>query len=189
MTALFLTHAEVRIDPAVPVPDWGLAPEGRVRHDAFAASGEAAGIGAVFSSAERKAREAAAPVAERHGVAVRIREPLGENDRSATGYLPREEFEETADAFFARPEESVRGWERARDAQSRIDATVRAALDEGRPDGDVLFASHGGVGALLRCHLLGKPIGRDEDQPHPGGGCLFRFDPAMTGPPTPWRAI
>lgn len=34
---------------------------------------------------------------------------LGENDRSATGYLAKEEFEETSDAFFAHPQESVRG--------------------------------------------------------------------------------
>ena len=36
-----------------------------------------------------------------------IRADLGENDRSATGYLPKAEFEAMADAFFARPDESV----------------------------------------------------------------------------------
>ena len=45
---------------------------------------------------------------------------IGENDRSATGFLPREEFWATADLFFAHPTESIRGWERAIDAQARI---------------------------------------------------------------------
>src|SRR5262249_27973892 len=38
---------------------------------------------------------------------------LGENDRLATGYLPRLEFEAAVDEFFARPQTSVRGWEPA----------------------------------------------------------------------------
>ena len=35
-----------------------------------------------------------------------IRADLGENDRSATGYLPRAEFEAMADAFFSRPDKA-----------------------------------------------------------------------------------
>lgn len=42
-----------------------------------------------------------------HGVQPR------ENDRSSTGFLPPEEFEVVADAFFAQPGVSVRGWETA----------------------------------------------------------------------------
>jgi hypothetical protein len=38
---------------------------------------------------------------------------LGENDRSATGYLSEPEFDDVVDEFFRRPEESVWGWERA----------------------------------------------------------------------------
>ena len=29
--AYFITHAEVEIDPAIPVPDWRLSPRGRAR--------------------------------------------------------------------------------------------------------------------------------------------------------------
>ena len=42
---------------------------------------------------------------------------LHENDRSATGYLPPNQFEAMADRFFAEPQASVLGWERAVDAQ------------------------------------------------------------------------
>jgi broad specificity phosphatase PhoE len=75
-----------------------------------------------------------------------------------------------AEAFFANPEASVRGWERAADAQARIVAAVRAVVEES-PEGDVLVAAHGAVGALLRGHLLGAPISRALDQP--GQGCWF----------------
>jgi len=38
----------------------------------------------------------------------------------------------------------------------------------------VLLVSHGAVGTLLLCHLLGVPITRDLDQPHQG--CYFTVD-------------
>ena len=37
-----------------------------------------------------------------------------------------------ADAFFAKPEESVRGWERAVDAQARVAAAVDDILQASR---------------------------------------------------------
>ncbi|MFC0389117.1 histidine phosphatase family protein [Muricoccus vinaceus] len=44
-------------------------------------------------------------------------------------------------------------------------------------EGDIAIVSHGGVGALLLCHLKGVPISRAEDQPGAGGGCVYSFDP------------
>ncbi|MEM9797343.1 MAG: histidine phosphatase family protein [Pseudomonadota bacterium] len=189
MTVIFLTHAQVHIDPSVPVPDWGLTAEGQARHAAFARAPELEGLAAVFASGERKALDGAAPAAARAGLRLRQRTALGENDRSATGYLPPDRFERMADRFFAEPDMSVEGWERARDAQIRIVGAVRAALAEDRADGPVLIVAHGAVGALLRCHLKGRTITRDEDQPATGGGNWFAFDPAMDGPPTDWRTI
>jgi broad specificity phosphatase PhoE len=183
-TAWFVTHPEVAIDPAVPVPDWGLSAAGHRRAARLAVQPWVRGLAAVFSSAERKALETAAPL----GLPLRVREALGENDRSATGYLPRAEFEATADRFFAEPEASIRGWERAVDAQARIVAAVAAALAEA-PPGDVAIVAHGGVGALLRCHLAGVAITRAEDQPPGGGGHLFGFDRATGRLLGPWRRI
>jgi broad specificity phosphatase PhoE len=168
---VFLTHPEVVIDPAVPVPRWHLRPEGIAKLRRFAASGALAGIGAVWASTEAKAIETAGILAAARGLGVRVREDLGENDRSSTGYLPPAEFERMADAFFANPTESVRGWERAVDVQARILGAVRALVAAETAPGDILVAAHGAVGALLRGHLLGAPISRNLDQP--GAGCWF----------------
>jgi broad specificity phosphatase PhoE len=172
---LYVTHAEVAIDPAVPVPDWALSPGGRARHRAFARRMRGAGLGAVYSSPERKAREAAAILAAEVALPVVVAEDLHENDRSATGYLPPAEFEAVADAFFARPDESVRGWERAADAQARIVGAVEAILRGDPAGGVVAIVGHGGVGALLMCRVLDEPIGRRRDQPGRGGGNCFAF--------------
>jgi broad specificity phosphatase PhoE len=171
---VFLTHPEVVIDPAVPVPRWHLHADGIARLRRFAASGALEGIGAVWASTECKAIETAGILAAARGLGVRVREDLGENDRSATGFLPPPEFERMADAFFANPTESVRGWERAIDVQARIVGAVRGLVAEETAAGDILVAAHGAVGALLRGHLLGAPISRALDQP--GAGCWFAVD-------------
>lgn len=145
----FITHPEVVIDPSVPVPDWPLAPEGIRRMCLTLEQPWMSQLGSVFSSAERKTRDAAGLVADRFGLSPVILAELGENDRSATGYLPKAEFEEIANLFFAHPERSVRGWERAVDAQRRISVAVERVIAATPRDGDIAVISHGGVGALL----------------------------------------
>lgn len=185
---IFLTHAEVQMDPAIPVPDWSLSDLGRDRHTRFARNAALAGVTAIYSSTERKAAQAALPVAKHLGLSVTQLQALGENDRSATGYLPAEEFERTADRFFDEPDTSVRGWERARAAQARIVAAVQTLAELDGTGGDLLILAHGAVGALLRCHLGGIEITRKEDQPA-GGGCYFITDIGLSRPPTAWRRI
>lgn len=176
--AILLTHPEVAIDPAIPVPDWTLSETGFNRMRAVLDRPWIGSIRHIASSAERKARDAAGVVAAHLGLEVRVIPGLGENDRSATGFLPPAEFERVADAFFAQPELSVRGWERAVDAQARMLAAVEQALEAPPGNilpGDILIVAHGAVGALLLCHLMKRPIGRDADQPGQGGGNLFAF--------------
>jgi len=62
---IFLTHPEVAIDPAVPVPRWHLAPPGIARARRFAASGAIDRVAAVWASTECKAIEAAGICAAR----------------------------------------------------------------------------------------------------------------------------
>lgn len=164
---IFVTHPEVVVDPAIPVPRWHLSDQGRARMARFAASPVVARVGALWCSDEVKAIEAAAIAAAALRLTPRQHPGLGENDRSATGYLPPDAFETAADAFFAHPDISVRGWERALDAQARILRTVRT-LVAGHGPGDLMIVSHGAVGTLLSAALHGVPIHRRLDQPSQG---------------------
>ena len=185
-TVFYLTHPQVAIDPAVPVPRWGLSALGRSRAASAAAAGWARGIARIVASEETKAIETAAIVAAALGLVSETRPELHENDRSATGFLPPPEFEAVADRFFAEPNLSVRGWERAVDAQERIVAAVDAVLAEPGPPGDLLLVGHGGVGTLLYCRLAGLAIDRRHDQPA-GGGNVFAFDRAGRAVRWGWR--
>ena len=112
---------------------------------------------------------------------------MHENDRSATGFLPPPEFEAVADQFFANSHTSIRGWERAIDAQRRIVSEVDTVLDP-EDSGDMALVGHGGVGTLLLLSLSGREISREADQPA-GGGNYFAYDIRARRVVHGWRPI
>jgi broad specificity phosphatase PhoE len=183
----YLTHPQVQVDPTVPVPSWGLSAVGRARVLAMVAAGWLRGTRQITASAERKALETAEPIASALGVRVEVRDAMHENDRSATGFLPPREFEAVADQFFAHPDKSIRGWERARDAQKRIVREAEAVLSRSH-EGHVLFVGHGAVGTLLYRHYANVEISRVHDQPS-GGGRYFTINNARREVLHWWRRM
>ena len=192
----YLSHPEVACDPEVPVPDWGLRARGHARMRVIASLGWPAGTTRIVASAERKARETAAYLAESLGLTIEIAEGMGEIDRSSTGYVPHAKHEELANAMFAHPEDSIEGWERAVDAQARAAAALCRLLTPVRAGGtcpetqvgDLLLVGHGGIGTLLWCHLAGRLISRAEDQTH-GGGNVWAVTLPDLVPVHSWRAM
>lgn len=184
----YLTHPQVIQDPIVPVPQWSLSDEGAKRVEALADSGVILLTRHIYSSDETKALETAGPLAEASSANLLIRAQMGENDRSATGYLPADAFEAHANAFFENPSDSINGWESAEDAQGRIVNAVKDALREA-PDGDVLFVGHGAVGTLLYCAFGGLDIDRKHDQGPGGGGNFITYDGDTLQPLHSWQPM
>ncbi|QND59277.1 histidine phosphatase family protein [Mesorhizobium huakuii] len=183
----YVTHPQVQIDAAIPVPEWGLSDVGRARAVAMLDQPWVGSIRRIVSSGERKAIETAEILAGHLRLAVEVRERMHENDRSATGFLPPPEFEAVADQFFANPHKSIREWERAIDAQQRIISEVEAVLG-GDEAGDIAVVGHGGVGTLLLLSLSGREISREADQPA-GGGNYFAYDIGAHRVMHGWRPI
>jgi broad specificity phosphatase PhoE len=147
------------------------------------------GVSSIYASNEQKAIDSAAILADHLSMGYTCQEDLGENDRSSTGFLAPAEFEAVADQFFAAPDLSIRGWERAVDAQSRIVHAVTQISHKDQTHGSIAIVSHGAVGTLLYCFLTGRAISRQWDQPPNGGGNFFPF---TTDPPSAaawWSAI
>jgi broad specificity phosphatase PhoE len=134
-------------------------------------------VRAVWCSTEQKARDGANILAHHLNLPANHLPTLAENDRSATGFLPRPKFEALTDQFFANPSQSIRGWERAIDAQQRIVAAVDQILTASAGcGGNIAIIAHGGVGTLLLCALNNQQISRKHDQPPGNGGNYFAFD-------------
>ena len=189
MILYFITHPNVVVSRDVPVPRWPLSELGRKRMRAGLAQPWVPEITAIYSSTEQKAIEGAAILSQHLQLPFTQVEELGENDRSATGFLPPDEFERVADQFFASPATSVRGWERAVDAQARIVQAVSKITQSDQSGGAIAVVSHGAVGTLLYCHLAGLPIDRRWDQPPNGGGNYFRGTLSPPGVQCWWHAI
>lgn len=186
-TLYFITHPDVVIDPAVAITDWRLSDRGRRRMGALAASPWLWTLTALCCSTERKARDGAEILGGLTGLEPVPWADLGENDRSATGYLPPEEFQATADTFFAEPDRSVRGWARAVDEQARIVAALENLMEAAT--GDLAVVSHGAVGALALAHYRNEPISRRFDQPGVNGGNYFALSVATRSVLHDWRPI
>lgn len=185
MPSVFITHPEVVIDPGVSIDQWELSAVGRARAQHLPAMLQGQ-VDRIISSAERKATDTAAALSAGLGILAAVDPALGELDRSATGYLPPEEFETVVELFFAEPEQSIRGWERAVDAQRRIVHTIRRHSNNGHAN-TTAFVSHGGVGALLRASLTGSPISRSLDQSSLGS--YFTFDPLNWTSLSGWNVL
>src|SRR5262249_16415006 len=145
-TVYFITHPDVVVDPATPVAHWPLSQRGRIRMLKMLENQWISLVGAIYSSTEQNAMDGAAVISEFLGIPYATIAEWGGNDGCATGYLSQPEFEAVVDEFFRRPEESVRGWERAIDAQRRIIAATKTILSAKPVDGDVAIVGHGGTG-------------------------------------------
>ena len=161
--ARYLTH------PRVPVPRKGCSARGHERAEMLRLASWIGSIRRIVSrDDETKAIETAEIVARSAGANIEMREQIGENNCSSTGFLPPTNFEAVADKFVAAPDQSARGWVTALAEQARIVTAIGDVLKT-YDGGDVLFVGHGAVGAVNLCRLLGVPISRTLDQPGGGG--------------------
>src|SRR5262249_5576954 len=130
LTPSVITHPEVVIDPAVPVPRWPLSIQGLARMRLLLRQPWIPQITAIYCSTEQKTMDGAALLSVHLALTVTPVAVLGENDLSATGYLPAPEFERVVAQFFAHPTVSIRGWEPAVVAQQRIVRAITAILTQ-----------------------------------------------------------
>jgi broad specificity phosphatase PhoE len=183
----YLSHPQVVIDPAVPVPEWGLSDKGRERVTELALTGWPQDAVTILTSPEVKARETAALLAAPRGLEVTVVPKSGEVDRSSTGYVPHDQHEALADALFAHPDISACGWETAKAAQHRVVTALSPFLV---PDaGPTVIIGHGGVGTLLWCHIANLAISRAEDQPGVGHVWCANWATGGLVPLHPWRSL
>lgn len=145
MTRIYLIrHAETEEggpDPAL----WPLSERGEEQVRVLAAQPFWSEIQAVVSSDEPKALATVAGIAAERGIPLFKHESLRELKRTR-GRV--DDYDERVRQVFARPAQSVEGWERATDAQARILACMDELIGRFDPQ-PFAVVSHGMVLALL----------------------------------------
>jgi hypothetical protein len=84
----FITHPNVVISRDIPVPRWPLSDLGRQRMRAGLQQPWIQEVTSIYCSTEQKAIDGAAILADHLSLGFERIPELGENDRSATGFLP-----------------------------------------------------------------------------------------------------
>ena len=107
---IFITHPEVAIDPAQPIPEWPLSEIGRGRMIRFCEILADRPVMAPVFEPRTQGDGRGLDRADAFGLPFRTEANLGENDRELTGYIAPPEFWDVVAEFFAHPTRSVRGW-------------------------------------------------------------------------------
>ncbi len=144
---LLIRHGAPLILQDAPARAWLLSDEGRRTCEQFAGRLAAYHVTAMLSSAEPKARETAAILAARLGLAPGEDADLNEHKRDNVPWLDRPVFEAAIQRFFVEPDALVFGQETATQAYRRFAGAVQRAL-AAHPSGDVALVTHGTVMTL-----------------------------------------
>jgi broad specificity phosphatase PhoE len=144
---LLIRHGPPLILQDAPARAWPLSDEGRRACEEFAGRLEEYQVSAIISSAETKARETAAILAARLGLAPGVDADLNEHRRENVPYLGRPVFEAAIRRLFAEPDALVFGQETATQAYTRFAGAVERA-QAAHPTGDVALVTHGTVMTL-----------------------------------------
>jgi 2,3-bisphosphoglycerate-dependent phosphoglycerate mutase len=151
MELLFIRHAlPLRVDEgSVDGPaDPALADLGHAQARALTDWLDQEHVDALWCSPMRRARETAAPVAERLGLEITVDDRLAEFDREAPSYIPIEELKAAGDPRWnEQPEQPEHFRAAVVDAVEAIVAT--------HPGQRVAVVCHGGVINAYAAHVLG----------------------------------
>lgn len=139
MELLLIRHARPTREEANDGPaDPGLSPVGLRQAEALAHWLAADRIDALYSSPMRRARETAAPLADRLGLKVTTEPDIAEYDASAASYIPIEELKAAGDPRWMQLPDDIPGFQ-----QRVVDAIERIVAAHG--SGTVAMVCHGGV--------------------------------------------
>lgn len=153
-TLILVKHSIPEVNENIPAREWKLSAEGQSRCKRLADLLVKYHPDQIISSVEPKAKETAELVAKELGLSTNIFEGLHEHDRTNTGYLSKEQFQESVREFFTRPDELVFGNETADEAYQRFQTAIDSILSK-FPNQTIVVVAHGTVISLYVSRYIG----------------------------------
>lgn len=181
---IFITHPSVVISPNVPADEWSLSEKGIEETNRLLEKSFWKEVGAVYASTEPKAFAVAEMVREKFGLPYTEVGAIKEIDRSATGFLPYDEYMEVIEEFYRNPQVNVRGWESAEHARQRMKTAISDLMNAHQGE-IVAVIGHGASGTLLACEVQGIPSTFEQDPKQTG--CFMEIDWDKQNILSPWQ--
>jgi probable phosphoglycerate mutase len=156
MELLIIRHGlPVRRELTEGAADPELAPQGHEQAHHLARYLESERIDAIYASPMARARETAAPLAERFGLDVRISPGVAEWDQNSPEYVPVEELKAANDPrWHAMLAGEWTSDESEEDFRERVLAAIESIIDAHRGE-KVAVVCHGGIINGYLSHVLG----------------------------------
>ncbi len=148
----FLRHAETKFDPALPIIEWSVTPEGLAKTKELASTDAFGVIEGIVHSSEKKARQTADVFAEGLNVQMYELPGLDELKREHEVTLTDEEYRARVHDVFMNMDDNLPSWESGAGALRRFESAVnKINLMFHRKN--VLVVSHGIVLTTYFCKM------------------------------------
>lgn len=170
---IYVTHPSVEIDKNKLPHEWGLSERGFEQAKILVDMPFWKGVDVIYSSIEPKATQVAQLASLKYNLPWYQDKNLGEADRTATPFLPVEEYMAAVSQAYLNPDANIKGWESHHQMMKRN----AVALEKIKIDNlgkTIVIVGHGGAGTTVKCTIKGVEPSFDEDPKQTG--CIFIAD-------------
>lgn len=160
---IFVTHPEVRVEPAVAREKWDLSEKGKEELKNLLSKDFWKEINLIYTSKENKAHSVAEIIANSFGLKLVKIDGLEEVNRTSTGFIDDEKYRSAIEDFYLHPADSYKGWETAYDATERIKNSINKLRSENPSEETYVLIGHAMIGSCLSCYIRGIDPSFNED--------------------------
>jgi len=170
---IYITHPSVELDKNKLPHEWGLSEKGFEQAKILIEKPFWQEADVIYSSIEPKAIQVARLASEKYRCPWFQEKDLGEADRTATPFLPLEEYMLAVQEAYLNPDTNIKGWESHHQMMKR-NATVLKKIKNNYKNKTIVIIGHGGAGTTIKCYIKGIEPQFSEDPKQTG--CIFIAD-------------
>lgn len=170
---IYITHPSVNIDKNVLPQFWDLSEKGFIEAEKLMDEYFWKDVKAIYSSVEPKAYSVARIASDKFKIPHQAFKELGEADRSATPFLPIDEYMQAIKYSYEHPDGNHLGWE-SHNSMMKRNATKLEEIMKSHHDETIAIIGHGGAGTTVKCFI--KSIEPNFAEDPQKTGCYFIAD-------------
>ena len=170
---IYVTHPTFELDKSKLPHEWELSENGLKQAKLLVEMPFWKEVNVIYSSIEPKATQVAKIASEKYNIPWFKEKDLGEANRTATPFLPMEEYMDAVQQAYNNPDSNINGWESHHQMMKR-NAIILEKIKKNNPDKTIVIVGHGGAGTTVKCTIKSIEPNFTEDPKQTG--CIFIAD-------------